>query len=368
MYVTLSPCPTFHLTLVKGPISPEEWGATRSGSWRRCSAGTSLVWLCGDAVSGLTYTSRQGKEKKLDKNGSAPCPHVPMSPCPIDPCKHAGEVRACMRSRPEKPACLPARPTAHRFSVCNGVSLVGCPLSLAWDSAPKWVRGSEDVRKGAAGFACHPISEPTCNQSQSTPRYFALRTHCPLPTAPLSSARPFSRSSPFARCPVSAGWDLGRSKKIRTRNLALAGTPWFVHGQPASLGSPQEPYPTLLKTVSGPGMGGVPVQCVGGTPAPGTAAGTGTGSVPPLRAATVHVHSSYLMYLLPFWIADAGVKCPSIICQGVACLLSQTGFLLSPYVRVRQRGREDERAEHRQGKGFAKRPGLRDRPPHQHHH
>jgi hypothetical protein len=100
-------------------------------------------------------------------------------------------------------------------------------------------------------------------------------------------------------------------------------------------------------------------QCsyVGETPAPGT----GTGLVPPLRAATVHVpsiravQSSYLMYLS---IADAGVKCPSVKLSHVSHAKPD-----SPCLSVRQRGREDERAEHTgRVKGLQGGPGFETDP------
>ncbi|KAH6853410.1 hypothetical protein B0I37DRAFT_5954 [Chaetomium sp. MPI-CAGE-AT-0009] len=197
-------------------------------------------------------------------------PHArPMSTSPCNMRVRCG--RACDPGRRSLPAC----PTAQQ--------------------EPSVSRGSppEDV-KGAAGFALpyeyfvhHPISDPTTCRV----------THCPSPVSPLPRfSRVGSRAQQKLQC-FSGSTDPFGTTLVHVRPRSA---------RPARLsGVPQEPYPMLLKTVSGPGMGGVPV--CGRTPAPGL--------VPPLRAATVHVRAGPDVPL-SFWIADAESEAP--VCRGVA--------------------------------------------------
>lgn len=135
----------------------------------------------------------------------------PLSPCSHVPSTHASMRVRCGRACDPGRRSLPARPTV----VSCWVQASWLPsVSLAWDSVPKWVRGSEDVRKkGAPHVSPAILFRSHLNMQSKPPRYFALRTHCPSPIA--HSVFPFL---PFARCPVSAGWDRGRSKNQNSQS------------------------------------------------------------------------------------------------------------------------------------------------------
>lgn len=163
-----------------------------------------------------------------------------------------------MHAIPDGEACVPARPTAHKFFVsCMEFVLVSYPLSRVGlcPEMGERIRGCEG-RRGLRLPSSYFRSQRTIKA--------APIAHCPLP-----------RQLPTARLPVALfhPGGIAGAAKIKNRNLALMI--WLepfrrsiVHPRSArQSGVPQEPYPTLLKTVSGPGMGGVPVHCVWeGTP------------------------------------------------------------------------------------------------------
>ncbi|KAH6651106.1 hypothetical protein F5144DRAFT_74195 [Chaetomium tenue] len=180
----------------------------------------------------------------------------PLSPCPIGPsthAMHAGEVWACMRSRPEKPACLPARPPTSFLLVAW--RLVSYPLSrvgLCPEMGAR-IRGCEG-RRGLRLPSSYFRSQRAI-KAAPLPIAHCLGNcpHCPVPVCPLPCfTRVGSRAQQKSKIAIWLCWlwlEPFRRSIVRPRSARQSGVP-------------QEPYPTLLKTVSGPGMGGALVHCV----------------------------------------------------------------------------------------------------------
>jgi hypothetical protein len=141
------------------------------------------VWGCSE-----WSTQDKGRRRNLTR---MEVPHVPMSQCPIDPCKHAGEVRACMRSRPEKAACSPDRPQVFglqvrlvalclaRVGLCPemGARIRGCAKGAPRVSPAILFRSQHAIK---AAPSLRPSYLPIARPIAHCPYTFAVPPFCPL--------------------------------------------------------------------------------------------------------------------------------------------------------------------------------------------